>query len=303
MKFGQISNPETVDFSLQPYSKKNLIHIDTTGHNADDFLSIYLGGTSWINNDWKGSVYPSRMKPTDSLIYYGNQFNAIELNTTHYRIPSSAQIEKWISKVPEDFRFCPKFPQSISHRKDLGEQNGIFNQFINTLPIFKPFLGCTFIQFPTYFDERHIPLIKMLLERLPRDYEFAIELRGAVFYQSPLSDMLFEQLVDNGISLIVTDTAGRRDIVHNIITCPYLFIRFVACGINEIDCQRLKDWVDRMHVLKNNGVNTIYIFFHEPDHYKQADMAIYLQQLLKDSKDIRFRGPDLNKYNGQTKLF
>lgn len=302
MKFGQCEVPELVDFTLRPYNEDDTAILNAKAHKGP--LKLYTGSTSWINKEWKGSIYPQRFKAADSLDYYGKQFNAIELNTTHYRIPTDELVKKWISKVPSDFKFCPKAPQSISHRKDLGLTSGAFHEFMNILPFFAGHLGCTFIQCPTYFNATHLPLIEQLITNLPEPLSFAIELRDESFYSKSLSQTIKEHLIYKKVSWVVTDTAGRRDIVHNHITSDFLFVRFVACGVIEIDQKRLDEWINRILLLQEKGMDSIYFFFHDPDHYTRAEMAIYLHRQLIDQKDIQFRGPNLNQYNGQqTKLF
>ncbi|WP_373330873.1 DUF72 domain-containing protein [Salmonirosea aquatica] len=66
-----------------------------------------------------GKIYPSNAKDKDFLYHYTRQFNTIELNMTHYQIPSDDTIDRWRDTAPEGFKYCPKWPQIISHDAQL----------------------------------------------------------------------------------------------------------------------------------------------------------------------------------------
>ncbi|NJN77285.1 MAG: DUF72 domain-containing protein [Saprospiraceae bacterium] len=58
-------------------------------------------------------MYPTGTKSNKFLFHYGKQFNTIELNTTHYRIPTLSTIENWRQAVPKDFKFVQKFHKRL----------------------------------------------------------------------------------------------------------------------------------------------------------------------------------------------
>src|SRR4051812_3808570 len=102
MKFGQVPNPEEIDFSIPAD------HPDTKGAlgkgNSGD-LKIYVGCAKWNKTDLK-NFYPKGVK--DELGYYSTQFNCIELNATFYRLFPPSQFEKWKETAPDGFKFFPK---------------------------------------------------------------------------------------------------------------------------------------------------------------------------------------------------
>jgi Protein of unknown function DUF72 len=93
MDFGKLNNIENVDFTLPPDAPKTaeiLRGLPTRPH----LPHVYIGATGWSMKEWVGTYYPKGTKATDYLQAYGKQFNSIELNTTHYRIPSQTDIQK-----------------------------------------------------------------------------------------------------------------------------------------------------------------------------------------------------------------
>src|SRR5699024_5061279 len=115
MKFGQVSHPEKIDFTL-PSTPLETIKLLEKNKADDSPLEVYVGCAKWNRKDLKG-FYPRGTK--DELSYYSRQFNAIEMNSTFYNTPSKEQVIIWKEKTPLGFKFFPKIPQSISHYRRL----------------------------------------------------------------------------------------------------------------------------------------------------------------------------------------
>lgn len=114
---GKIQNLENVDWSIPQESKLTKEFLARCKKAAAEALRVFFGAPAWGHSSWLGKIYPPGTKRTDYLSYYSRYFNCIELNTSHYRIPSREQIRSWLSQVPEDFLFCPKIYQGISHAR------------------------------------------------------------------------------------------------------------------------------------------------------------------------------------------
>ena len=110
MKFGQVPDPSIIDFTIPTTAAETLDLLKK--NKSDKPMEVYVGCAKWNKTDLKG-FYPRGTK--DELAYYSKQFNSIELNATFYNSPSKQQVETWREKTPENFKFFPKIPQSISH--------------------------------------------------------------------------------------------------------------------------------------------------------------------------------------------
>ena len=98
MKFGSVTNPELIDFTLPVDHADTAKVLKTLGTKGKP--NIYVGCAKWNRTDLKG-FYPRGTK--DELTYYATQFNSIELNASFYNFYSTEQFENWSNKTPADF--------------------------------------------------------------------------------------------------------------------------------------------------------------------------------------------------------
>jgi uncharacterized protein YecE (DUF72 family) len=299
MKFGKVDNIEIVDFTLPPEPDKNSSICNKTRHKTN----LYLGATGWSMPEWKGLIYPEKAKTKEFLYHYSRQFNTIELNSTHYRLPTSKTIAGWIEDTPADFTFCPKVPQNISHRKDLGLGTGAIDEFLDRISLFQNKLGPCFMQLPPYFTCDRIDQLSKFLERIPFDFDFALEVRNESFFQENTSESFINLLKEQQIILVITDVAGRRDLLHTTLTAPKAFIRWVGNGLHPSDYSRLNDWKQRILLWAQYGIPEIYFFPHEPDNLLTPQISSYFYHSLSAGGHFNGRAPHIFQQNDQLKLF
>jgi len=301
MKFGKVPDPEQVHFELPLDPLANEPRLDRYELDPVEGLpNIYVGATGWSMKEWVGKWYPAKTKTADFLLHYGRLFNTIELNTTHYRIPEPKVVQKWYETVPEDFRFCPKIPQSISHRNDLGEGERELQRFVAALDGMGEKMGCAFIQLPPYFGADRLPVLERFLDRWPRLLPLAVEVRHESWFQNPFhTEALMDALAARTTAAVITDVSGRRDVLHNYVTAPRTMIRFIGNGLIPSDYERLEDWAAKL--LEWNLPET-YFFPHQPDNVLGPDAAAWFTDHLKQH-GISTRGPERWSGPEQMSLF
>ncbi len=291
MKFGKLVDIRAVDFRLPPMAENNERMKAYSSHSGPD---LYVGCTGWSMKEWVGTVYPQGSKPKDFLREYCRQFNTIELNTTHYRIPDLETVGRWKSESPSDFRFCPKIPQLISHSRDLGLGSEALTQFTGVLEALGSRLGPCFLQLPPYFGTDRMPLLQRFFEKWPREFPLSVEMRHESWFQSQtVKEQWLNQLAEAGIIALMTDVAGRRDVLHMGLSSNKTLIRFVGNDLHPTDFQRVDAWLSRLDQMKEQGVSEIYFFTHEPDNLQAPQMADYLVQQALEKYSFRTRGPKL----------
>lgn len=290
MKFGNTADPTTVEFQLPVEPLANAARLDRYELGGGEGRPrVYLGATGWAMKEWIGKWYPEKTKPSEFLQEYGKQFNTIELNATHYRIPDTSTVQKWYEAVPADFRFCPKLPKSISHVNDLGAGGDQLQRFVAALDGMGEKMGCAFIQLPPYFGSERLEIVKKFLGRWPRLLPLALELRHESWFSDPFAtETLMDLLAAHEVAAVITDVAGRRDVLHGYVTAPRTMVRFVGNGLIDSDFTRLADWAAK---LGQWNLPESFIFPHEPENVLAPDASSWLADHLIELDFADTRGP------------
>ena len=172
--------------------------------------------------------------------------------------------EAWAKKAVEGFKFCPKFFRSISHYKRLKGAEEVTEAFLYIMNSFGNNLGPCFLQLPDNFTPSKFNDLENFLKLLPTDIQVAVELRHTGWFtDDQVADELFNMMKENSKALVITDTAGRRDCVHQRLTNNLAFIRFNGYDLHQSDFQRMDEWIEKIinrkhdlnRALKNNYMN------------------------------------------------
>jgi uncharacterized protein YecE (DUF72 family) len=143
MDFGKVTEPllEQIDFTLPPEPAVNK-EILAKGKGNTEF---FVGCAKWGRRDWIGTLYPPGIKEKDFLRYYASVFNSIEFNGFYYNLHSKEQVRTWRDATPDDFLFCPKFTQYITHVKRLKDTKQYVDEFLDVVSEFGKKLGPVFL--------------------------------------------------------------------------------------------------------------------------------------------------------------
>ena len=115
-------------------------------------MVFYLGCAVWAYDPWQGSFYDPPVPANQTLLAYAQRLTAIEGNTTFYGIPRANTIAKWCRDTPETFRFCCKFPKTVSHQGLLVPQLDTAKTFLERLHPLGERLRPTFLQLPPRYS-------------------------------------------------------------------------------------------------------------------------------------------------------
>jgi uncharacterized protein YecE (DUF72 family) len=275
MKFGQVENPEDIDFTI-PADHKNTKAVLAKSKAKD--LKVYVGCAKWNKADLKG-FYPKGTK--DELPYYSTQFNSIELNATFYRMFPASTFEKWYDTAPKGFKFFPKFYQGISHFKRLKDVDETVRVNGERFELLKEKLGMPFLQMHNNFGPKDFERVKAFADNWLFKMPIAMEFRKTDWYNdSEVSTQLYAMLEKYKITNVLVDTAGRRDLMHMRLTTPTAFIRWVGANHHESDRSRLEDWVGRIAKWKEQGLKELYFFVHQNIERESPLLSAYFIERL-----------------------
>ncbi|ALG68198.1 DUF72 domain-containing protein [Beggiatoa leptomitoformis] len=301
MDFGKVKTLQHLDFTLPPTPLLTRHLLNATPPTKP---IVYVGCPVWAHKAWVGRLYPATAKDKDFLSYYAKQFNAIELNSTHYHVPDKQTISRWQTSVSTTFRFCPKLPQEISHRQLLtGDARVLTQEFCQRIQELKTVLGVCFLQLPPTFTPVQLPLLQKFFEYFPMDISLAVEFRHPAWFQQNTFANVVAMLSHWNKTTVITDVAGRRDVLHQYLSTPTAFIRFVGNALDTTDYQRIDAWVSCLQDWFMQGLKTLYFFVHEPDNTLSPELAEYLIKQLNQRCDLQLQVPILQKISTQGDLF
>lgn len=297
MEFGK-TNPDqlqSIDFSLPPEPAGNKVLL---ARAKTDQPQIFIGCPEWGKKEWVGKFYPPGTVEKDFLHAYSRLFNAIELNTTYYQIPAMAQVQKWKHTAGPGFKFCPKFPQFITHVQRLQNCTAEAIAFLTAVSEFGESLGPLFLMPHPQMGPTDLPVIEKFIARLPAEMDVFLELRHAAWYSKGLSQSLYAMASYYQIGLVITDAAGRRDCVHMHLTRPDAFVRFVGNELHSTDYQRIDEWVDRIRLWLEQGLRSLYFFMHQPSRVAAPVLNKYLVEKLNEVCHLQLPVPQMQDRQG-----
>lgn len=285
MDFGRVpfSKLDEINFKLpkEPYTNNNILKGKPAGNPE-----FYVGLAKWGRKEWIGKIYPKGIKENEFQKEYQKQFNVLEFNSTHYKLPSDQDMERWLQKANgSDLVFCPKMYQGISHFGSFGDKQFLTDVFLKSIRQFGQHLGPIFLQVSDKFGPKRKEELFTYLITLPRDLQFFLEVRHPDWFGAPVINELVHTLQKLKIGFVITDTAGRREVAHLNVTVPKTMIRFVANDMHPTDFKRLDEWISRIKYWVDSGLEELYFFMHSLDETYAPDLANYLIKGLNEHCD------------------
>ena len=280
MDFGRI-DIRGVDFRLPedaPITRRRV------GQGAETRGRVYLGCPVWGNKEWVGEVYPPKTPAKDFLRAYAQHFDTVETNSTFYRLPDRVLMERWAEQVPPHFRFCVKTPQSISHAAtDFASKRDEIQRFSASLEGLGEKLGLVFLQLPPQLHTGEKRLLADLLRAFPKDLPLALELRHPSWFQDrPQWTRLCDYLASEGRALVITDVAGRRDVLHMSVPASYALVRFAGHALDPSDFSRLDAWAERLAGWMQGGLERLYFTMHQKRDLDCVPLVRYFAKVLQE---------------------
>lgn len=233
-------------------------------------INIGLSGYSY--KTWQGSTkfYPPQLKQSDFLRYYSTRYRTVELDGVWFRLPTLSVVTQWIDHTPEHFLFSVKAHRAITHVKRLNSEA---TPFLHTLlehlaPLAKrQKLGPILLQLPPNF-KRNDDRLAQFLQRLPSDYQWAIEFRHDSWNHTTVEDLLRRFHVAWATVEMDDRPAQCRD------TADFVYARLRRSQYSTNDLAR---WGEYFIQARKNGKDSYVYCKHEDD----GSPWIWADQLLK----------------------
>jgi uncharacterized protein YecE (DUF72 family) len=261
MHFGRVQDDRALDLALpDPRPRtQGFLKLDHKGRGL-----IRCGAPVWVCKEWAGTLYPESARPSEYLAAYAQHYDCVEYNGSFYHLPAAHQVAGWVNQVPDGFSFCPKVPQDLSHKMQEALDLELMERFKTVCSWFEDHLGLIFMQLPDWFAPTHFPALVKFIEHWDHAFPLSIEFRHPDWFKDHmLLDPVINLLFKNKIATVITDSPGRRDVVHMALTQPKVMVRFLGCFPSRKDDQRVRAWMDRLMEWAEAGMDELYFFAHQ----------------------------------------
>ncbi len=262
----------------------------------------YLGCPGWGMKSWVGRLFPPGTKHADFLARYAEVFNTVEGNTTFYALPTADVVARWRDQVPDTFRFCFKFPRTVTHDKLLIDAGAEVTEFIDRVAPLGDKLGTLFLQLPPRFGPEHVARLRAFLAALPAGFHYAVELRHELFFANGDEEdeavaLLRERAVDlvmmdarglhSGHSLAQADIRARKPNLPVIMraTGSRPLVRCVPHETFEAGRHFVEPWAGQLARWIADGKQP-YFFMHAPDDTYAPENAYAFHAMLRAHADV-----------------
>lgn len=230
----------------------------------------------WSYNSWKNNFYSANTKPENFLEEYCTHFNTVEVNSSFYRIPSIATLEKWKNQATKNFLFTIKAPKKITHEKTFRVNSDYIDNFFTNITHLNNKLGPILFQFPPRLKSNKIDILKDLISVLPNKHRYVFEVRHNSWFDDPF----FKLLSENKIALVLGDSPWSNKIEN--ITTNFAYFRWegdrkqIKGTTGKTEKERsydTKKWAEKIKLLLERievfGYFSKYYSGHPPTDAKQ----------------------------------
>lgn len=251
---------------------------------------LWIGPSGWSYPDWHGVVYPlPQPRGFQPLRFLSRLFDAVEVNTSFYRIPTLRMTAAWPPQTPPDFRFAFKLTNTFTHDAGPAIDADAVRAFKEALgPIREAGkLGPLLIQFPWSFRyrEENAAHVRRLADEF-RDCGAVFEVRHASWSSDDALRML---RACGGVCNI--DQPALRDCLppaaHVFGDTGYVRLHgrnartWFAEGLPPFERynylysdEELREWVARINAMRG-AARDVYVFAN--NHYRGQGVANALE--------------------------
>jgi uncharacterized protein YecE (DUF72 family) len=232
-------------------------------------MKLRIGTSGYAYKEWKGVFYPEKLPQKKMLEYYGQHFNAVEINNTFYRMPKESVLLNWAADVPEDFAFILKASRRITHFKRLKDTADEVDYFLRTASVLEHRLGPILFQLPPNL-KKDIDTLAGFVSALPSRCRAAFEFRHASWYDDEVYSVLRRHQAV--FATAETDEDEETPFAATAHDWGYLRLRRTAYSDDELSA-----WADRV---KAQSWSDAFVFFKHEDKGTGPDLAERFREIF-----------------------
>jgi uncharacterized protein YecE (DUF72 family) len=238
--------------------------VTRTASRTDGRLRV--GCSGWSYDEWVGPFYPSDLPASQRLARYAQEFDTVEVNSTHYGTPSPSTVAAWAAAVPVGFEFCVKLHRFGTHRKRLLDPAGWAPKSVAPVSQLGARAGPVLLQLPPRWRPELGRLDAALTElRRAGAPPVAVEIRDHRWLDADADGgSLRDVLVRHGAALCHHDLLPVDGLSEP--TAPFVYLRFHGPDPDHpyrgrYPLERLREVAGRCRALLDAGVD-VHAFFN-----------------------------------------
>lgn len=254
-------------------------------------MSLHIGLPQWSHPKW------GRLG-INSLADYARYFSCVEGNTTLYALPSAEVVQRWYQQTGDNFRFCFKFPATISHQQALRGCHDLTAEFFSRLDPLAARIGLYWLQLPATFGPDNLPALWQFLDTLPAAFHYGVEVRHPAFFNKGEAErQLNRGLHERGVNRVILDSrpvhqalpesialreAQRKKPrlpVHAVATADQPMVRFIGCEDMASNQALFHTWLKSLARWQQQG--SVWLFLHTPDIAQAPELVRALWPTLQ----------------------
>jgi uncharacterized protein YecE (DUF72 family) len=198
--------------------------------------------------------YPPTVRAAGMLPFYARHFDAVELNSTFYRLASPAAAARWRTDTPDDFLFAAKGSRFITHMKKLSDPAPALARYFDALSGLGSKLGPIVFQLPPNWP-LNLARLEDFMAALPSGHRYAFEFRDPTWHVPPVYALLRR----HDAAFCLYDLAGFTSPLE--ITTDFTYVRLHGPGgayQGRYTAPQLAAWAER---LRTWPLTAAYVFF------------------------------------------
>ena len=273
-------------------------------------MTLRIGLPQWQHPGWKRAGL-------HTLEDYAQHFDCVEGNTTLYALPDNDTVLRWRGMTGDNFRFCFKFPATISHDAALRDTGDLLNDFFRRMDPLSERIAQYWLQLPARFSPRQLPELWAFLQQLPSAFTYGVEVRNNAFFSQPEAGRALNRgLADRGVNRVILDSravhssasvsAAALDAkakkpkvpVHAVCTAEQPMIRFIGSDDVAHSAELFARWSARLQEWQS--ARSPLLFIHTPE---MGEVFPLLHRLWPELQPLTAGLPALPSWPDQQSLF
>jgi uncharacterized protein YecE (DUF72 family) len=219
---------------------------------------VRIGTCSWADDALVEHWYPAGVPSRDRLAWYAEHFGTVEVDSTYYRVPDAAMVQRWAEITPPGFVMHVKafglmtrhpvrleqLPPELREGMPLDERGrvdrpprelraGVFRAFLDALEPLRAAgkLGGILFQLPPYvvWKPSSLDYLEWAAGQLGAD-RMLVEFRHRSWFEEGVVEQALAWLEERGLAYVTVDAPRREggNVPLTVVaaTSPLAYVRF-----------------------------------------------------------------------------